>query len=148
MSIQLRLFLLSTLFMTNTIIGQSQSILGQWITIDDKNGNEVSIVEFYKAGDKVNAKVVKILPKGKTTHCNNCPGERKNKSLINMDIIWDLERSGDIWTNGTIIEPKGGRTFDCSVWLAEDPNMIKVRGSIGVSILGRTQTWKRNTKYF
>ncbi|GAA5221471.1 DUF2147 domain-containing protein [Membranihabitans marinus] len=129
------------------MILHSQSILGQWITIDDKNGNEVSVVEFYKAGDKINAKVVKILPKGKTTHCNNCPGERKNKSLINMDIIWDLEPSGNTYTNGTILDPRGGRTFDCAVWLDEDINKLNVRGSIGVSFFGRTQVWKRNTKY-
>lgn len=122
---------------------QDLSILGQWVTIDDKNGNEVSIVEFYKKGDKINGKVVKLLPKAKTTHCNACPGDKKGKSLINMDLIWDLEPNGEIWDNGTILDPRGGRTYQCLAWLGEEPNTLKVRGCVGISLLGKTQTWKR-----
>ncbi len=121
----------------------AQNVKGIWVTTDDKSGKKVAHVEIYERDGKLHGKVIKLLPNAKTTHCKNCTGDRKGKSLINMDIIWDLEPSDDSWNNGEILDPRSGKTYNCSIWL-ENKNTLSVRGSLGISSLfGKTQTWSR-----
>ncbi len=120
----------------------AQSPVGIWKTIDDETGDPKSHVEIYEKGGKFYGKVVKLLPAATTDVCGPCDGDRKGKSLINMDILWDLEPYKDYWSYGQIIDPGKGKIYKASVWL-EDQNTLKVRGYIGISALGRNQNWYR-----
>ena len=44
--------------------------------------------------------------------------------------------------NGFIYDPKNGKEYDCRAEL-KDANTLKVRGYIGISLIGRTDTWTR-----
>jgi len=46
------------------------------------------------------------------------------------------------WAGGTIQDPNNGKTYRCIVTYV-DENTLKVRGYIGVSLTGRTETWTR-----
>jgi len=48
------------------------------------------------------------------------------------------------WSGGSIYDPDTGHTYSCKLELL-DPNKLKVRGFLGVSLLGRTQIWTRYT---
>ncbi|WP_235298492.1 DUF2147 domain-containing protein [Portibacter marinus] len=120
----------------------AQSPVGVWKTIDDETGDAKSHVEIYEKDGKFYGKVVKLLPAATTEVCGPCPGERAGKSLIDMDILWDLEPYKDYWSYGSIIDPAKGKIYKASVWL-EDDNTLKVRGYVGVSVLGRNQNWYR-----
>ena len=87
-------------------------------------------------------KVIKLLPAATTTVCNDCPGDKAGKSLIGMDILWDLRAYDDYWSYGRIVDPKDGDVYKCSVWLEGD-DKLKVRGYIGISLIGRNQIWHR-----
>lgn len=123
----------------------AQSPVGIWKTIDDESGEPKSHVEIYEKDGKFYGKVVKLLEKATTDVCGPCPGERAGKSLIDMDILWDLEPYKDYWSYGQIIDPGKGKIYKASVWL-EDENTLKVRGYIGISALGRNQNWYRVTE--
>ena len=56
-----------------------------------------------------------------------------------MIIIKDMVQDGDEWEDGTILDPKKGKIYDCKLWV-EDGN-LKVRGYL--FFLYRTQTWFR-----
>ncbi|MBK7099335.1 MAG: DUF2147 domain-containing protein [Sphingobacteriales bacterium] len=43
--------------------------------------------------------------------------------------------------NGRIYDPESGKTYNCKMWL--DDHQLKVRGFMGVSILGKTETFSR-----
>ena len=60
-----------------------------------------------------------------------------------MTILWDLKKDGDEWNGGHIMDPKNGKTYKCKVKLADGGKKLDVRGFIGFSLLGRTQTWER-----
>lgn len=120
----------------------AQSPVGIWKTIDDESGEPKSHVEIYEKDGKFFGKVVKLLPKATTDVCGPCPGERAGKSLMGMDILWDLEPYKDYWSYGQIIDPGKGKIYKSSVWL-EDENTLKVRGYVGISALGRNQNWYR-----
>lgn len=118
----------------------AQSPAGVYKTIDDETGEAKSHVEIYEKDGKFYGKVVKLLPAATTEVCGPCPGEREGKSLIGMDILWDLEPYKDYWSYGEIIDPAKGKIYKASLWLDGD-DKVKVRGYIGISALGRNQTW-------
>ena len=73
----------------------------------------------------------------------SCKGDKKDKPIEGMVIVWDLEqKSGTEWDGGKILDPKNGKEYKCLIEL-KDANTLKVRGFIGVSLFGRTQYWYR-----
>ena len=118
----------------------AQSPVGLWKTIDDETGDPKSHVEIYEKDGKFFGKVVKLLPLATTDVCIDCPGDLNGKSLLEMDIIWDLEPYKDYWSYGQIIDPAKGKVYKLSVWKVDDKT-LKLRGYIGISALGRNQTW-------
>lgn len=75
--------------------------------------------------------------------CRTCPGDRKGKPLVGMTILSGLKKDGDIYAGGEILDPKNGKTYRCKTEVIEGGKKLNVRGFIGVSLIGRTQTWLR-----
>jgi len=117
-------------------------IEGKWKTIDDETGQAKSIVEVLKKSDgKYYGKVVKLLIKPENPNCTGCKDDRKNKPILGMEVIRGLKKDGNEFTGGSIIDPKNGKAYKCTVTRSGDkPN---VRGYIGFSLIGRTQTWHK-----
>ena len=126
------------------IFSYSQSVTGTWKTIDDKTKKEKSYVKLYETkSGKIQGDVSKILTKGKEdAKCTDCKGDKKDKPIQGMTIMWGMEKSGDEWINGRILDPNSGKEYSCKMKL-KDKNTLEVRGFMGVSLLGRTQTWYR-----
>ena len=119
----------------------AQTPIGKWDTYDDETGEKKSTVEIYKVGDKLYGKIVTIYDKSNANaKCSKCTGNKKDKAIMGMVIINDLEKDGNEWEDGKILDPNNGKVYDCKVWV-EDNDILKVRGYIGW--LYRTQTWKR-----
>jgi uncharacterized protein (DUF2147 family) len=53
-----------------------------------------------------------------------------------------MKKSDSQWENGTVYDPKSGKTYSCLMELPE-PDKIVVRGFIGVALFGRTYIWTR-----
>ncbi len=121
---------------------QSSSPVGVWKTIDDETGEAKSHVEIFEEDGKLYGKIVKLLQASEDTTCDKCPDDKKDQPLIGMVVMWDLETYKDYWSYGEIMDPANGKTYKCSVWL-QDNNTLKVRGYIGVSLMGRNQQWFR-----
>lgn len=122
---------------------QAQSVLGKWKTIDDETGKEKSVVEIYEKNGLIYGKLVELLEeKNKNAVCSACSGKNKNKPYLGLVIITDLKKDGDEWSGGKILDPKTGKEYKCYMAL-EDSNKLKVRGYLGISLIGRTQYWQR-----
>ncbi|MEH6406945.1 MAG: DUF2147 domain-containing protein [Leeuwenhoekiella sp.] len=133
---------LIALFMTSATLF-AQEVTGKWKTIDDETGKARSIVDIYKQDGKIYGKVVEILNKDKRdATCVDCDGEDKGKPILGLVIIKGLEKDGDEYTDGKILDPSSGKIYKCYIAL-EDPNKLKVRGYVGFALLGRTQYWSR-----
>jgi len=119
----------------------AQSIVGKWKTIDDETNEAKSIIEIFKRGDKFYGKITDILDASKRNNkCDLCPDSRKDQLILGMEIIKDLEKDGNDYEDGTILDPNNGKIYDCKIWL-EDKNTLNVRGY--VAFFFRTQTWNR-----
>ena len=121
------------------------SPVGVWKTISDKTHKPASLVKIWIENGQLKGKVLKVLNSDKGPHpiCDQCEGERHNKPVVGMTIIWGMQKDGDEWDGGTILDPKTGKTYKCSIELVDGGMKLKVRGYIGFSLFGRTQVWLR-----
>lgn len=120
----------------------SHAITGKWKTIDDESGKAVSVVEVFESKGRIYGRIIELLnPKDRDKKCVNCTGEDHNKPVLGLTVIKGLTKDGAEY-NGRILDPKSGKIYKCVVEL-QGQDKLKVRGYIGVSLLGRTQVWER-----
>ncbi|MBR9922323.1 MAG: DUF2147 domain-containing protein [Bacteroidetes bacterium] len=141
MKIRTLLLLAAAWLYTGIAFGQDSPV-GIWKTIDDETGEAKSHVEIYEKDGVYHGKIVKLLQVAADKTCDECPGDKKDKPLMGMEVVWDLEPYKDYWSYGRIMDPNNGKTYKCSIWL-ENADQLEVRGYLGISALGRTQTWYR-----
>lgn len=121
----------------------SQNVLGKWKTIDDVSGEAKAIVHIYEEQGKVYGEIIEIFnPSTKHKRCTLCKGKLKDQPLIGMVFMYDLKKDGKEYNDGHVVDPKTGKEYDCYITLKDD-NTLKVRGYIGISLVGRTQYWQR-----
>lgn len=121
----------------------AQSVVGKWKTVDDESGIEKGIVEIYEKDGKIYGKIIEIFePKFRNDKCAMCPGEDKNKPLLGLTFIKGLQKDGNEYNGGKILDPEIGKLYKCYINL-ENKDKLKVRGYIGISLFGRTQYWQR-----
>ncbi|WP_020207578.1 DUF2147 domain-containing protein [Gilvimarinus chinensis] len=121
-------------------------IEGRWVTIDDSDGSKKSIVVLLVNDQgQLEGKIESLLqPESRGKVCKKCPGEFNNKPIEGMTFMWGLNQEGPgEWSEGKILDPKSGKVYKAKASLAEDNNTLTVRGFIGISLFGRSQTWLR-----
>ena len=119
---------------------------GLWKTIDDKTGKERSLVRVSENNGVFEGRVEKIFdqPGDDPSHlCKLCEGERKDQPVIGMSILWSLKKDGDQYAGGEILDPKNGKIYRAKIKLFDGGRKLEVRGYIGISLFGRSQTWLR-----
>ena len=106
-------------------------------------------VKIEKIGDKYFGKVVWIKEpldpetgEKKLDKNNPDPTLRKRKRL-GLRVLQDFVSNGSgYWDSGTIYDPETGTTYNCKITM-KNKNTLDIRGFVGVSVFGRTDTWKR-----
>lgn len=141
------LALLLALPLAATAFGaMAQSPVGTWTTIDDKTQKPKSVVEIYQAKDgSLAGRVTEVLQsdRGPNPVCDKCSGDRKDKPVKGMVILWGIKQNGDTWDGGKILDPASGKVYSVKVTPIEGGSKLEVRGFMGFSLLGRTQTWNK-----
>jgi uncharacterized protein (DUF2147 family) len=123
---------------------KGQTVVGKWKTIDDKTGEERSVVQIYEKDGKVYGKIIKLYRKPDEDSdpvCDKCESDdsRYKQKIIGMDIIRNMEKSGSEYIDGDILDPENGKVYRCRLWVED--NSLMVRGYWGPFY--RTQTWKK-----
>ena len=136
------IFLMGTSFAP--ISDNPDAIVGVW-----KTGEGNAMVRIYKNGEKYQGKVVWLKEPndpetGKPKQDKNHPDEaNRTRPVLGMINIWGFSyKDKNLWDDGNIYDPKNGNTYSCTMKL-QNANSLEVRGYIGVSIIGRTDTWTR-----
>ncbi len=130
-----------TLVLSTCVFGQ-YSIDGIWEAIDDKDGKPSSHIQIQEVNGEISAKIIKIFDVEETVVCELCKGDKKDKPVLGMEIIYDMSKNGNVWQGGRILDPEVGKDYKCKITMP-DKNTLNVRGYIGIPALGRTQTWHR-----
>jgi uncharacterized protein (DUF2147 family) len=121
---------------------------GLWKTIDDNTKREKSFVRIVETNGVYTGKVEKIVDPDspKDAVCKDCTDDRKDKPILGMTIIRNMKQSGDdktVFEGGDILDPNNGKVYQSKMKLVDNGTKLEVRGFIGISLLGRTQTWIR-----
>jgi len=120
------------------------SPIGRWRTIDDKTGKPRSIVSIYEEQGKIFGRVEASLnPETAGRRCDKCTDERKDQPIVGMVIIRGLQQKGKDYVGGDILDPDTGTIYHCKLRVVEQGARLSVRGYVGVSMFGRSQSWTR-----
>lgn len=68
--------------------------------------------------------------------------ELRGRPIIGLALMRGFRYADGVWKGGRIYDPESGKTYKSSVKLAGDGS-LRVRGYIGISLLGRTEVWVR-----
>lgn len=136
---------LLVLFTTLTLSGFSQvkdGILGRWA-----NSSGEAHVDIFKKNEKYFGKIVWLKnPKDEKgnakTDQHNPDDNLKAKPVLGLEILKDFVFDGEKWTEGKIYDPKSGKTYSCNISRKANGD-LSIRGYIGISIIGRTEVWKK-----
>ena len=114
------------------------------MNIDDETGVKKSEITLYVENGKLYGKIERLLlPEDQGKVCEKCKGKEKNQPIEGLIIVKGLVKDGEVWTDGKILDPANGKSYDCTIKL-DDSNTLNVRGYLGFSFIGRSQVWKRN----
>lgn len=119
-----------------------QNAIGHW-QVMNSDGSPGGKVDTYLVNGKLFGKITELRP-GRTpnTVCDKCSGEYKNQLVLGMVVVRNFHPDGDDWVDGTVVDPDNGKEYKGKIW-AEGNDNLKMRGYIGISLLGRTEGWVR-----
>ena|ERR1700744_5677445 len=131
-----------TLFISISGFAQAVSpdaVVGTWLT-----GKGNGKVQIFKQGNTYSGKIVWIkepnTPEGKPKVDRNNPDKTKqNTPLLGSVMMKDFIFEEDKWTGGTIYDAENGKTYSCKITYRD--GKLDVRGYVGISLIGRTDTW-------
>ncbi|MBX7056909.1 MAG: DUF2147 domain-containing protein [Leptospirales bacterium] len=147
-----KLFILSALFLGFAALApayaqNADAVLGTWTT---QSGN--ARVQIYKCGSNYCGKIVWLrepnYPAGDAmagqpkVDRENPDQSKRTRPIMGLNLVWGFSYDDGEWSGGRIYNPEEGKTYSCTLTL-ESPNRLKVRGYIGVSLIGKTQYWTR-----
>ena len=125
----------------------ADAILGVWL-----NGEGTGHIKIEKIGTKYYGKIVWLKePIDKETgkpkvDKKNPNAAMRNTPILGYRVLRDFVYEGDKkWKEGLIYDPKKGEDYKCNITMI-NTNTLDVRGFIGISLIGRTDTWKRVDK--
>jgi uncharacterized protein (DUF2147 family) len=121
---------------------KADAILGSWV---NPSGQDHILI--YKKGNKYYGKLDWIkVPNDETgkpkTDKNNPDPVLKSRPDLGLELLKDFIFNGDdVYEDGTIYDPKSGKTYSCKMTI--EGNTLKIRGYVGISLFGRTEVWTR-----
>ncbi|MBS9525398.1 DUF2147 domain-containing protein [Litoribacter ruber] len=125
----------------NAFSQSADDIKGTWY-----NTEKDAKVEIFQEGDKYYGKIVWLKEpeeNGKPkVDKNNSDKSKRDRPIMGMRLLRDFEFDGNAWEEGTIYDPKNGKTYS-SIIKMKNPNTLEVRGYVGISLIGRTVEWTR-----
>lgn len=121
---------------------EADELLGIWLN-DERDAH----VKIYKCGEEFCGKIVWLKESEEDgspkKDRKNPKDELKERPLKGLDILTGFNYDGGRkWEDGTIYNPRDGKTYSCFLQILED-GRLKVRGFIGISLIGKTNYWTR-----
>jgi uncharacterized protein (DUF2147 family) len=146
--------ILALALVPSVMANDADAILGLWLTADDGNGR--AKVEITKANDQYSGKIIWLerptyppdddrgMAGQNRVDRENPDPDLRDRPVIGLPIVEGFTYKGDnLWANGTIYDPNNGKTYKCKMRL-DDEGILRVRGFIGFSLIGRTTQWERD----
>jgi uncharacterized protein (DUF2147 family) len=133
------LIFVALLGISSLAIAQKDPIERTWY-----NGQKTGKIQIYKARDgRFYGKIVWLAEPNRDgkpkTDIHNPDEKRRNQPVMGLLILKGFKKDGSSYEDGTIYDPKNGKTYSCKMNL--ENGKLNVRGYMGISAIGRTDTW-------
>ena len=130
-----------------SIAQEADKIVGIWW-----NDEKTSKIEVEKVDGKYIGTIVYMIPEkyenGLPPKDDENPDESlRNRSIIGLQILGGFiyNAKDTEWKDGTIYDPKSGKTYDCYAWLEND-ELLKLKGFVaGIRWMGKSSEWYKTT---
>ncbi len=120
------------------------SPVGLWKTIDDHTNQPRGLVRVYEEDGRFFGRVERsLMPEDAGKTCTACTDERRNQPVVGMVIMRNIRLVDGRYGDGDILDPESGTIYQCEFSLEGDGSRMVVRGYVGISLLGRSQSWLR-----
>jgi uncharacterized protein (DUF2147 family) len=118
--------------------------IGIWLT--DQGESQIQI--FKTANGKLAGKIVWMQKEKDKCDVENPDVKLRSRKIQGLELMKDFvyDKKENNWSQGTIYDPKSGKTYTAYFWFGKDANTLQLKGFVlGMRFLGRETTWKRES---
>ena len=143
MNLLIRLTCLSSILFSTLALAEKTDVEGRWLTQDGDGWITIQIVGNSLEGSVAGSPDPKQREEREFDDRNPDPNLRTRR-LDGLTIMTGFEYDGDgRWSGGTVYDPNSGKTYKCTITQI-DAGTLNIRGYIGISLFGRSETWTRD----
>jgi len=143
LNLLIRLTCLSSILFSTLAWAEKTDIEGRWLTQDGDGWITIQLVGNSLEGSVAGSPDPEQRKEREFDDRNPDPS-LKTRRLDGLTIMTGFQYDGDgRWSGGTVYDPNSGKTYKCTVKQL-DANTLKIRGFIGISLFGRSETWTRD----
>lgn len=125
---------------------EATDIVGTWL-VEEKTGK----IEVFRCGETFCGKIIWIKPSIEQPNpetiqdIHNPNPDKRLRKILGSTMMWGLgfNRGEQRWEGGRIYDNRSGKIYRCRATLGSGGKTLRLRGFIGISLLGKTTTWTR-----
>jgi uncharacterized protein (DUF2147 family) len=134
--------LIIAIIATVSVYAQSVSIEGTWLVESGK-----AKIKIIKVGDVYNGSITWLkepLRDGKPKlDIKNSDKKLQSRPILGMNLLSGFKKVSETkYEDGKIYDAEKGDLYSCTIKIKSE-KVIEVRGYVGISLLGKTQTWNK-----
>ncbi|MDE2448435.1 MAG: DUF2147 domain-containing protein [Gammaproteobacteria bacterium] len=119
------------------------SPVGLWEPLDSA-GKPLGLIRIFEAKGLYYGRIEPSSPQDdRNARCTRCTDDRHNQPIIGLVLLRHLRLENGAYVGGDILDPDTGRIYGCTLRLTNGGRDLIMRGYLGISLLGRSQTWRR-----
>lgn len=119
------------------------SPVGLWEPLDSA-GRPLGLIRIFASDGLYYGRIEPSSPTDdRNARCTLCRGDLHNQPIIGLLLMRHLRPENGEYVGGDIVDPDTGRVYGCTLRLTDGGRQLIMRGFLGISILGRSQTWQR-----
>ncbi|HEY2707847.1 MAG TPA: DUF2147 domain-containing protein [Caulobacteraceae bacterium] len=121
---------------------------GLWRITSDRDGKPLAMIRVQTVAGGQLSGVLTASLRGDNPNrvCDKCSGAKHNQRIVGMQVMWGLKPDPSNpmkYAGGSILDPDSGSVYGAEVTESADGQTLNVHGFLGISLIGRTQTWRR-----
>lgn len=117
--------------------------VGLWQPLDS-SGKPLGLIRIFETRGLYYGRIEPSSPSDdRAARCTRCTGERHDQPIIGLVLMRHLRPQNGEYVGGDILDPDTGRIYGCTLRLTDGGHELLMRGYLGISLLGRSQTWRR-----
>lgn len=116
---------------------------GLWEPLDS-SGKPLGLIRIFEVNGLYYGRIEPSSPTDdRNALCTRCTDDRHNQPIIGLVLMRHLRPENGEYVGGDILDPDTGHIWGCTLRLTDGGHQLIMRGFLGFSLLGRSQTWQR-----